>query len=112
MWRTALQVLPFLLRRMKEDVLADLPPKIVQDYYCELSDVQHFLYEELHKSQALAKMGIDDSIHSHFRDGGQCDRTAMARRRCTGSRRCTICASCAATPPWCWDQATRWFVTA
>ncbi|KAJ2806214.1 TATA-binding protein-associated factor mot1 [Coemansia helicoidea] len=40
------QVLPFLLRRMKEDVLQDLPPKIIQDYYCELSPLQRFLYEE------------------------------------------------------------------
>lgn len=34
------QVLPFLLRRLKEDVLQDLPPKIIQDYYCELSPLQ------------------------------------------------------------------------
>lgn len=34
------QVLPFLLRRMKEDVLQDLPPKIIQDYYCILSPLQ------------------------------------------------------------------------
>ena len=34
------QVLPFLLRRMKEDVLQDLPPKIIQDYYCDLSPLQ------------------------------------------------------------------------
>ena len=34
------QVLPFLLRRMKEDVLKDLPPKIMQDHYCDLSPLQ------------------------------------------------------------------------
>ena len=34
------QVLPFLLRRLKEDALQDLPPKIIQDYYCELSPLQ------------------------------------------------------------------------
>ena len=34
------QVLPFMLRRMKEDVLKDLPPKIIQDYYCDLSALQ------------------------------------------------------------------------
>ncbi|KAJ1853471.1 TATA-binding protein-associated factor mot1 [Coemansia sp. RSA 1822] len=44
------QVLPFLLRRMKEDVLKDLPPKIIQDYYCELSPLQKFLYEEFARS--------------------------------------------------------------
>jgi len=46
------QVLPFLLRRLKEDVLADLPPKIVQDYYCELSPLQSQLYEDFARSQA------------------------------------------------------------
>ena len=30
------QVLPFLLRRLKGDVLQDLPPKIIQDYCREL----------------------------------------------------------------------------
>ncbi|KAJ1731855.1 TATA-binding protein-associated factor mot1 [Coemansia biformis] len=57
------QVLPFLLRRMKEDVLQDLPPKIIQDYYCELSPLQRFLYEEFAKSashlQRSLGMGAD-----------------------------------------------------
>ena len=39
------QVLPFLMRRMKEDVLSDLPPKIIQDYYCDLSPLQSRLYQ-------------------------------------------------------------------
>ncbi|XP_071987194.1 TATA-binding protein-associated factor 172 isoform X2 [Engystomops pustulosus] len=46
------QVLPFLLRRMKEDVLQDLPPKIIQDYYCSLSPLQVQLYEDFAKSRA------------------------------------------------------------
>ena len=46
------QVLPFLLRRLKEDVLHDLPPKIIQDYYCELSEMQKELYDDFAKSQA------------------------------------------------------------
>jgi TATA-binding protein-associated factor len=45
------QVLPFLLRRVKEDVLKDLPPKIIQDYYCSLSSLQKKLYEEFSRSQ-------------------------------------------------------------
>jgi len=51
------QVLPFLLRRLKEDVLDDLPPKIIQDYYCELSDVQKELYDEFSKSTAAEEAG-------------------------------------------------------
>jgi TATA-binding protein-associated factor len=46
------QVLPFLLRRLKEDVLHDLPPKIIQDYYCDLSDLQKQMYDEFSNSQA------------------------------------------------------------
>ena len=38
------QVLPFLSRRLKEDVLQDLPPKITINYYdyyyCELIPLQ------------------------------------------------------------------------
>ncbi|KAJ1672040.1 TATA-binding protein-associated factor mot1 [Coemansia sp. RSA 25] len=50
------QVLPFLLRRMKEDVLHDLPPKIIQDYYCELSPLQRFLYDEFAKSAVTGNL--------------------------------------------------------
>lgn len=45
------QVLPFMLRRLKEDVLADLPPKIIQDYYCELSNLQKQLYKDFINKQ-------------------------------------------------------------
>ncbi len=42
------QVLPFLLRRIKEDVLQDLPPKIIQDYQCDLSPLQVSFPHALH----------------------------------------------------------------
>ena len=45
------QVLPFLLRRLKEEVLNDLPPKILQNYYCDLSDLQLKLFEDFTKKQ-------------------------------------------------------------
>ncbi|KAK5853581.1 hypothetical protein PBY51_014723 [Eleginops maclovinus] len=57
------QVLPFLLRRMKEDVLQDLPPKIIQDYYCNLSPLQVQLYEDFAKSRA--KASVEDSISNN-----------------------------------------------
>ncbi|XP_058823909.1 TATA-binding protein-associated factor 172 [Topomyia yanbarensis] len=44
------QVLPFLLRRVKEDVLTDLPPKITQDMLCELSPLQERLYEDFSRT--------------------------------------------------------------
>ncbi|KAF2757994.1 putative TBP associated factor [Pseudovirgaria hyperparasitica] len=48
------QVLPFLLRRLKEEVLNDLPPKILQNYYCDLSDLQKRLFENFTKTQGKA----------------------------------------------------------
>ncbi|KAI5966360.1 MOT1 [Candida pseudojiufengensis] len=60
------QVLPFMLRRLKEDVLSDLPPKIIQDYYCELSDIQKQLYKDFAKSQ---KANIKDEVSSTEKEG-------------------------------------------
>ncbi|PTB67321.1 hypothetical protein BBK36DRAFT_1158161 [Trichoderma citrinoviride] len=57
------QVLPFLLRRLKEEVLNDLPPKILQNYYCDLSDLQKKLFEDFTKKQGKkiqAEAGRDD----------------------------------------------------
>ncbi|GLA21254.1 TATA-binding protein-associated factor mot1 [Aspergillus niger] len=45
------QVLPFLLRRLKEEVLNDLPPKIIQNYYCDPSDLQKRLFEDFTKKE-------------------------------------------------------------
>lgn len=59
------KVSPFILRRMKKDVLQDLPPISEITYYCNLSDVQKHLYssyassarEEL--SQLVKKEGFE-----------------------------------------------------
>lgn len=45
------QVLPFLLRRLKEEVLNDLPPKILQNYYCDLSELQKKLFEDFTRKE-------------------------------------------------------------
>ena len=49
-----------MLRRQKSDVLADLPPKIIQDYCCELSPLQKMLYEDFAKSRA--KKSIESGV--------------------------------------------------
>lgn len=46
------QVLPFLLRRLKEEVLNDLPPKILQNYYCDLSDLQKRLFDDFTRKES------------------------------------------------------------
>ena len=41
------QVFPFILRRMKRDVLKDLPPKMEQVIYCDMTDNQRQLYLDI-----------------------------------------------------------------
>lgn len=55
------QVLPFILGRTKQQVLADLPPKIIQDIMCDISPLQKRLYDQFEKSSpckdAIASLG-------------------------------------------------------
>lgn len=65
------QVLPFILRRLKDDVLKDLPPKIIQDYYCELSPLQSKLYEDFARSNAKQAIEISVERTSGDKSAGQ-----------------------------------------
>jgi TATA-binding protein-associated factor len=55
------QVLPFLLRRLKEEVLDDLPPKILQNYYCDLSDLQKRLFDDFTKKESKSLQAMAGS---------------------------------------------------
>lgn len=55
------QVLPFMLRRMKEDVLEDLPPKIIQDRECEANELQRLLFDRV-----LSAVGLKEKIAETF----------------------------------------------
>jgi len=70
--RDALELLaralrPFLLRRTKDKVLAELPEKTEQTLYCELDKKQRKLYDDLKKhyqtqlTQKIAKDGLNKS---------------------------------------------------
>lgn len=65
-------VYPFILRRKKEDVLKELPPKEEIVYYCEMEDDQRKLYENLkndyHKllETEIEKNGIEKSAMLFF----------------------------------------------
>lgn len=43
------RIAPFILRRTKENVMKELPPKIIQDYNCGLTPCQAYLHEILEK---------------------------------------------------------------
>ncbi|XP_076242888.1 histone acetyltransferase 1 [Calliopsis andreniformis] len=64
------QVLPFLLRRNKEDVLQDLPPKITQDYYCDLSPLQRTLYEDFRTRHSATLLSASCTSSSNDPQGG------------------------------------------
>jgi len=46
------QVMPFVLRRTKDQVLKDLPPKIIQDVFVDLTAAQRRLYDNFETSGA------------------------------------------------------------
>ncbi|MDX1384407.1 MAG: SNF2-related protein, partial [Thermoanaerobaculia bacterium] len=48
---------PFILRRKKEQVLADLPPKTEQVLYCELEGKQRELYDKLRAGYQASLLG-------------------------------------------------------
>ncbi|KAI3756166.1 hypothetical protein L1987_55982 [Smallanthus sonchifolius] len=63
------QVMPFLLRRTKDEVLTDLPEKIIQDRYCDLSPVQLKLYEQF--SGSHVKDEISTMVQSNEAGSGE-----------------------------------------
>lgn len=46
------QVMPFVMRRTKDQVLKDLPPKIIQDVYVDLTAAQRKMYDSFESSDA------------------------------------------------------------
>ena len=52
-----------MLRRTKTEVLSDLPPKIIQDYHCDLSAVQQRLYNDFAAKQKAGEM-VQDALAS------------------------------------------------
>ncbi|HKP85304.1 MAG TPA: DEAD/DEAH box helicase [Blastocatellia bacterium] len=52
---------PFILRRTKEQVARDLPPKLEQTIYCEMEPVQRKLYDELRDHYRRSLLGLVES---------------------------------------------------
>ncbi|KAM0731918.1 TATA-binding protein-associated factor 172 [Formica fusca] len=76
------QVLPFLLRRNKEDVLQDLPPKITQDYYCDLSPLQRILYEDFRTRHSATLTSSGSSSSSDPQSGHVFEALRYLRNVC------------------------------
>lgn len=52
---------PFILRRTKEKVAHDLPPKLEQTIFCEMEEKQRKLYEELRDHYRQSLLGMIES---------------------------------------------------
>ncbi|MEL7431497.1 MAG: SNF2-related protein [Chlamydiota bacterium] len=64
------KIAPFILRRMKEDVLKELPPVEEIEYHCALSDVQKQLYASYARSardelEKLVERDGFEKVHIH-----------------------------------------------
>lgn len=67
--RLARRLRPFLLRRLKKDVAADLPAKLEQVAYCELTADQRSVYQQLieaSRQEVLAAVGEQGEARSRM----------------------------------------------
>lgn len=60
--------LPFILRRMKNDVLNDLPPKIIQNIFCYLTPIQNMIYRSLSSNDFENFMSSINTIDTDIKD--------------------------------------------
>lgn len=65
--------MPFLLRRTKDEVLSDLPEKIIQDRFCDLSPVQLKLYEQFSGSHVRQEISSMVKLNESADTGGRSD---------------------------------------
>ena len=89
---------PFILRRTKEIVAAELPARTEQTLYCDLEPPQRALYDELrdhYRAALLEKSAPVGALGRRAprsgRLGGKAHRSASAGRSCRSSRRCCAC---------------------
>jgi superfamily II DNA or RNA helicase len=77
--RLARRLRPFLLRRLKKEVAADLPARIDQVSYCELSEEQQTLYRQVLEA---ARREVTESVEaSGFNQARMLVFTALLRLR-------------------------------
>eukprot|EP00767_Chilomastix_cuspidata_P007679 gnl/Chilomastix_cuspidata/845.p1 GENE.gnl/Chilomastix_cuspidata/845~~gnl/Chilomastix_cuspidata/845.p1 ORF type:complete len:1600 (-),score=799.37 gnl/Chilomastix_cuspidata/845:1005-5804(-) len=63
------RIAPFILRRTKAQVLADLPPMVVIDHHCDLQPVQLDLYKALAEKNPLIGDQVAADLLKHSRAG-------------------------------------------
>lgn len=86
------RIFPFIMRRLKKDVLDDLPPRIDQTLYVEMSPEQARLYNERRLAfkaqikEAIAREGVQKSQFMMFQALGELRRIASIPETVSGGR--------------------------
>jgi TATA-binding protein-associated factor len=50
------RIAPFILRRTKEDVLKELPPKVIQDYECIMPALQYSVHQVVERTMPYSQV--------------------------------------------------------
>ncbi|MDE5870575.1 MAG: DEAD/DEAH box helicase [Muribaculaceae bacterium] len=86
------KIFPFILRRLKKDVLADLPDRIDQTLYVEMSETQKKLYDQRRISykkqidEAIAREGVQKSQFLMFQALSELRRIASVPESASDGR--------------------------
>ena len=76
------RIAPFILRRTKANVMKELPPKIIQDYKCPLTDSQAYLHDILEKIFPYTEgMKSIDTKASDIKKNQNAIKNLLAHRR-------------------------------
>ena len=89
------KIFPFILRRLKKDVLDDLPDRIDQTLYVEMSETQKRLYDQRRLSymkqidEAIARVGVQKSQFLMFQALSELRRIASVPESASDGRVCS-----------------------
>ena len=64
------RVAPFILRRTKQEVLKDLPPKVIQDYECSMPPSQAMVHSFIDKVYPISQVIQGASTEKNNGEGG------------------------------------------
>lgn len=71
------KILPFVLRRLKKDILHDLPDKIIQDYYVDMNSTQKELFRKFAEEEKKSQLEEPNFLKKLFNHPQLVDETLV-----------------------------------